>query len=240
MSVLSGQIILFKIELLADIYQESTTGIIDLQDDEPEIVKLLIDFLYTGNFDISTDEQVEKVETNKGDGSSNVTDTLQDDENSGSGSSEDLITAVKVYIIADKYDIHPLKLLSKTKYEALLPSHWNSSAFIDSLKLIFDETTENDRLLKDVVVDFAGGKSRELMERSEFVNLLKDNAEMAVEIFKASLLKAPKVMLRLPNPACAICGSSTSVEPANKKFQQATTNPGDMVWWCSSCRCRFA
>jgi hypothetical protein len=212
-----------------------------LQDDEPEIVKLLVDFLYTGNFIISTETEAETVESNEGDKSSNAEETVQDGGQQGrdqqdpaSEASKALITAVKFYIIADKYDVPPLKLLSATKYQALLPLHWNSKPFTESLQIIFDGTTENDRLLKDVAVNFAGRKSKELMERSEFVSLLKGDGEMAVEILKASLPKVSTDMAGQPNPRCAVCGRSDLVVPARKRPVEGT------FWWCSRCKCRFS
>lgn len=153
-----------------------------------------------------------------------------------SEASQALITAVKVYIIADKYDITPLKLLSKKKYETLLPLHWNSNSFTESLRLIYYETPEGDRLLKDVAINFAGGKCRELMDRGEYVSFLKEDGEMAVEILRASLQKATNPLTEPSKvvPACVTCGRSDSVATATNK---SVKHPGN--WWCHRCRCRF-
>jgi ribosomal protein S27AE len=197
-----------------------------------------VDFLYTGDFIISTGEEVGPVESSggdEGDGSSTATETKQDGEQQdlASEASKALVTAVKVYIIADKYDIPPLKLLSATKYRALLPLHWNSNSFTESLQIIFNGTTENDRLLKDVAVNFAGRKSKELMDRGEFVSLLKGDGEMAVEILKASLPKVSTDMAEQLNPLCVECGKSDSVVLARNK-----SKPG--LWWCYRCKLRFS
>jgi len=54
---------------------------------------------------------------------------------------------VEVYLIAEEKEISALKQLAKNKYEEALPHGWKSTQFCTSLRLIYDGTPENDRLL---------------------------------------------------------------------------------------------
>ena len=238
------------------IKNQESAGVLNLPNDEPEILENLVQFLYTGDFTIKTIEITHPSPPEETEASKEVetqaaveVEEVEDDtikENSEKvqietthAISEALVTVVKVYIIADKYDIPTLKKLSTTKYKDLLPSEWKGEVFCQSLKLLFDETMENDRMLKDVVIEFAGGKAQELMARDDFVSLIKENGDIGAEIFKASLnslSKTPAIsapMAQLPNPACVSCGSSAKVEPA----RNTTAN---VIWRCKTCRIRLA
>jgi hypothetical protein len=86
-----------------------------------------------------------------------------------------LITNAKVYIIADKYDVQALKNWAATKYEEVLPKSWNNSAFTESARIIYDNTPETDRILRDVIVQGASENIDGLLDRGKFVDLLKSH-----------------------------------------------------------------
>jgi len=55
-----------------------------------------------------------------------------------------LLVNAKVYIIAEKYDIQALKQWAVVKYKEVLLATWNSSSFIESAILVFENTPESD------------------------------------------------------------------------------------------------
>jgi hypothetical protein len=71
----------------------------------------------------------------------------------------------------------------------LWPNHWNSAPFVASLKLVYEETLENDRPLKDLAVKTAAKHAKELTDRGEFASLCKENAEITFDVLKASLIR---------------------------------------------------
>lgn len=87
--------------------QESITGVLDLEDDNPNIVARMITFLYLQDYDES--------ETS--------------DEAGKEGYGRLLINAI-VYIIADKYDISALKDLARKKHKEALLTDWNTPLFL--------------------------------------------------------------------------------------------------------------
>ncbi|TVY20480.1 hypothetical protein LARI1_G001840, partial [Lachnellula arida] len=201
----------------------ASAGVVNLPDDESEILANLVQFFYTGDFTIESIQlfdtppskvnknmdvalqSVEEVEVVEGGAVREVGEDYQMERTQIP--SEPLITVVKVYIMADKYDVPALKKLATTKYRDLLQTEWESESFSQSLELLFDQTMESDRMLKDVAIAFAGGKAQELMDREDFVSMIKENGDIGAEVFKACLAlskvrAASAPMAQLPNPAC--------------------------------------
>ncbi len=69
--------------------------------------------------------------------------------------SDALLLNTKVYIIGGKLDVQPLKELAKRKFEEIISDQWNGASFVTSLRLVYDETFETKRLLKDIIVKTA-------------------------------------------------------------------------------------
>jgi hypothetical protein len=104
-----------------------------------------------------------------------------------------LLLDVKLYIMGDKYDVQRLKSLAKAKYETAVATEWNiDSSFSASLKLLYEETLDSDRFLKDIAMKTASDHAKELTDRGEFVSLCKENGEIAFDILKAWLNRATK------------------------------------------------
>lgn len=103
--------------------------------------------------------------------------------------SKALLVNAKVYVIAEKYDIPQLKRLARHKYEEVLLEAWNSSEFVESLRLIYEGIPEQPKVdeLWQVAMKTAGKHAKELLDRGEFLSLCKEKGEVATDILKASL-----------------------------------------------------
>lgn len=97
--------------------------------------------------------------------------------------SASLLVNAKVYIVADKYELDTLKKLASDKFNRFLPCGiWNSSDFTESARLVYENTMETDRMLRDIIVQTASINVKALLDRGEFVELLKDHGDLATEI----------------------------------------------------------
>lgn len=96
-----------------------------------------------------------------------------------------LIVNTKIYICAEKWDIPKLKTLSAKKFKAHLAREGNSSSFSSSLGLMYEETPENDRLLKDVAIKYAADNYPMLVKLGEFGKLCRERGNIAFEILQA-------------------------------------------------------
>jgi hypothetical protein len=152
-------------------FRESITGEIKLDHDHPEAVHKMISFFYTQNY------------------------TLDDT------SSEPLLSHTRIYITADKYDVPLLKRLASENYKKVTSEKFDENLFlfIDSLKMICDETPESDKGLRDVAIKAARDNLGDLMETEAFVDLLKENPDISVDILKVASQPAPEA----PQPAAA-------------------------------------
>ncbi|KAM0139917.1 hypothetical protein ACHAP3_002978 [Botrytis cinerea] len=141
-------------------FMESVTGILDLDDDDPETVARMINFLYLQDYDDTSEPTGEGVEEGYG----------------------CLLVNTMVYIIGDKYDIQALKTLARKKYEAAIVTDWNTPSFSASLELMYEELPESDTSLTSIALETAGKHLKELNDRGEFSSLCKNNPAIAYDL----------------------------------------------------------
>jgi hypothetical protein len=253
--------------------QEAKTGIIELDEHDPDIVGHMITFLYSGNYTVpqpqsepKVDEKPDERTTSEADSESeflSIPDLPIATSKGEADTSQELLIHAEVYLIAEEKDISALKQLAKNKYEEALPHGWNSTQFCTSLRLIYDGTPENDNLLWDVAIKFAGKHAKELMDRGEFVELWKEKGEIGVEVFRAFLSSqgspagakatAPSTGIA-PSPAsvfgnvfgqfgstptAAIFSKTGHTCPECNSDGDVETSRGGRRWWCRSCRRAF-
>lgn len=93
----------------------------------------------------------------------------------------------KIYVIAEKYDIQPLKALARARYEEVFISVHRkdfTTKFIDSLIILFDGTPEGDEL-KSFAFRGAARNSADLLPNDGFGQLFMERGDIVFEIFKA-------------------------------------------------------
>lgn len=56
-----------------------------------------------------------------------------------------------------------------------------------SIKILYEETPENDRMLKDVAIKFAASSVEKFLDRGEFVTLCKERGDVSLDLLKSSL-----------------------------------------------------
>lgn len=218
--------------------QEAKTGIIELDDHDPEIVHYMLSFLYTGDYSIPQSQDAIKksaVETEKPEAVINPLINMGTTKLAAveTDSSSDLLIHAGVYLLAEEKDIAALKQLAAKKYKAALPNGWNSAEFCTSLMLIWEGTPESDTLLWDIACKFAGKKAKQLMDRGEFITLCKEDAEIGFAIFQAFVFANPDHLEpKYLNPeGCPFAGQ------AHAPFVGKGRNGS--AFYCHSCRKPF-
>ncbi|KAF8852305.1 hypothetical protein BDZ45DRAFT_749703 [Acephala macrosclerotiorum] len=208
-------------------FAEAITGEINLPDDHPQTLERLIKFLYTGTFDAmpSAYETANEISY----AAAKVPSSDLADEASrkaAKGRPGMLITCTRAFIMAEKYDIPALKNLAKTKFKEAVSTEWNTCALSVSLRLMYDELPESDRLLKDVAIEAAASHVKELIDRGEFATLCRENGDIAFDFLKACL----KLWVR-PVGICPRYGAQHAVYVSNQ---------GNKQYYCSGCNIYFA
>ncbi|KAI5862510.1 hypothetical protein GGS23DRAFT_79516 [Durotheca rogersii] len=128
--------------------KEARTGIIDLPDDDPQVVDMMVYYFY--HLDYSTPplhiikgkEVTDQMDTH-GDG---------DDVTASRPCYSDLVVHAKIYALAGKYFIGGLKALALQKFEAATQKHWAPGDFLEAAQEVYTSTLDSDRGLRDAIV----------------------------------------------------------------------------------------
>lgn len=182
--------------------------------DDPRAVAKLIEFLYTSDYSYN-DSQL----SNSTFSATTVT------------ASHELLLHTQVYVLAEKYDVPALKVLASKKFHGSLPTNGPTNAFVASLELMFTQTPENDRLLKDLALGFAGKKYRELANRTDFIALCRNNGDVASEVIKAIASTSTEPQYK----GCPTCNGSSHYVHRSAPFQLAYG-----LYSCYTCRKTFS
>ncbi|KAF9250632.1 hypothetical protein DTO006G1_5736 [Penicillium roqueforti] len=93
-----------------------------------------------------------------------------------------LLFNVKVYSIADKFEVEYLKVQAKLTFVTLAQDHWDSVEFLVAAFQAYKTTPKLDRGLRDVVVAVCQIHRRELREKKGFEKLLEEAPGLATDL----------------------------------------------------------
>ncbi|KAI6344750.1 hypothetical protein MCOR25_011068 [Pyricularia grisea] len=142
---------------------------IDLQEDDPRAVELMVYFLYHENYDVS--QNIQKKE----------------DENETLGQpivpldSSELETHIKVHVLADKYCLDKLKALSQTKFRDAAGKYYSSEDFLQAAQEVYDMKLQ--ALKAEVVGAFARNYEELLREETVRDFLVEKVPELGTDVF---------------------------------------------------------
>ncbi|KAF4946242.1 hypothetical protein FGADI_11319 [Fusarium gaditjirri] len=124
---------------VSDKLQEAFSGTYDLSSHQPDMIQLMVDYLYTGDYSID------------------MSDTDEADTTSNSGA---LSTHAMMYALGDEYDIKGLRDLSSRKYSWFLDESLELDDFLNSIPFVYTLTPESSRGLRDPALEYARNKLR--------------------------------------------------------------------------------
>ena len=91
----------------------------------------------------------------------------------------------KVWVIAEKYNIHSLKTLANKKFQAKVKHGWEDDGFDLASKEIYISTPEADHNLKDLVCNVTQESVEVLLRQPDFRALLLEVNEFTLEVLDA-------------------------------------------------------
>ena len=124
----------------------------------------MLEFLYTSEYD-ETSHITVKVDN--GDNKSNNLPTEADEY-------ERLTCHVRLYAMADKYDIQDLKSLAKSKFQSSISNRWPIPFFPALVQEILHSTPHNDRGLREIITPICAEHVTELLSRETLVSYPPD------------------------------------------------------------------
>lgn len=186
----------------------------------------MIRFLYTGELNLKrpTPSSTKKDET--GTVKPETAATLTSDD-----TSYEVLRATNLYIMGDYWQIGALKTAAATAFKTNPENGWNSVEFTTSLKYIFECTREEDGLLTDLAVEWAGRKAPELLDRGDFVEVCKENAALSFEVMKAAVECRKQSTVSAQRKRCPF-------NPLGHTYVSLSTR-SDAKYFCAKCRRPF-
>ncbi|KAI1046018.1 hypothetical protein LB505_010771 [Fusarium chuoi] len=130
-------------------FKEAFSGKYDLTSHQPDMIQLMVDYLYTGDYSIDMNEPDEPDKTNTA-------------SNSGA-----LSTHAIMYALGDEYDIKGLRDLSAQKYSWSLDESLELDEFLSSIPFVYTMTPDSSRGLRDPTLEYARNKLRDAGGQSE-------------------------------------------------------------------------
>lgn len=178
--------------------KEAKEGKIDLVEDDPTIVKLMLHYFYWGDYDASSHGTAEPDPTTSV--PSGVVRMGRRDVCGHNYYYEDcpycpetryfieedceaLVIHAKMYAIAEKYNIIGLKQLAKERFEPECEYFWNHSEFPIAANIVYDSTPENDKGLRDIVVKTIVSHM-ELLQKPEIEAVMTDYSGLLFGVLK--------------------------------------------------------
>ncbi|KAI0878089.1 hypothetical protein GGS24DRAFT_497156 [Hypoxylon argillaceum] len=146
--------------------QEATTSFLHVPFDIGS-VRRLVEFMYTGDYQLSPDPALELLSSDASDNSSKhetATDSAKSDSSNGTDElviptsvSERLTCHTRMDSIASYYDIPALSALARSKVDAILVHEWSADAFCGLIKESLDSTSDQKyhQMLAAKAVDHA-------------------------------------------------------------------------------------
>lgn len=94
-----------------------------------------------------------------------------------------LLAHTRVYALAEKYDIPALKDLARSKFEMAMACYYDSPEFADAIDEVYSSTVDNDRGLRDIVLQ-AFRSHPQLASTQDVFEVIKHTPNLAFELWK--------------------------------------------------------
>jgi hypothetical protein len=98
------------------------------------------------------------------------------------------LSSVRVYAIADKYDIPRLKELAQQRFSNWAENNWACHDFSAIAREVFETTPTSDRGLRDVVIRLVAMHADDLIRKKDSRNLIEDVGDLGLNVL-CQLLK---------------------------------------------------
>ncbi|KAI0184039.1 hypothetical protein EV127DRAFT_351381 [Xylaria flabelliformis] len=152
-------------------FKETREGIVDLPDDDPWAVKMMVHYFY--HFEYDTQSVMES--------SQNSSEATHDSFGEASQIPSSLVLHAKIYALAEKYNICGLKDFALQEFKAAAAEHWATPGFLEAAREAYISTIEADRGLRDIVVATFHRHS-ELLNQEETLSVLKESGMLAYDL----------------------------------------------------------
>ena len=97
-----------------------------------------------------------------------------------------IVLDVRMFALADKYFIAPLKKLSAEKFSKRSETEWDTASFAVAVAEVYEIVPEHEETLRNIVVRVSKEHAKDLLDDSkgyeEFNKVLREKADFAADI----------------------------------------------------------
>lgn len=224
----------------------------------------MVEFLYTDNYTTVPLEQVQPpaspsnsakrrkttLKRKRQASSSSAVIETNDVENAEAIASteEDLTIHIKVYILGDKYDIPSLKKHVVKKFRERIIRHSSTPLLFESIILLYENTQEFDRDLKEVMLERVHEKRHLMALEDNFCDMLRNCPNFATDliIYETQRQSIERVVFRCERKSCMAeglfipckeCGGLVG-EPSC--FLKVPATLADFEYYCTTNGCQMS
>jgi hypothetical protein len=189
-------------------FREATSGVITLDDDDPEAVKRMISFFYTHDYDNEitipsyTDASIL--------GAAKIGESMLP------------CCGVREYAIAEKYDIKELKALAQSRFSTWVKSNWNHSEIYSVVNEVYNSTPSNDRGLRDLVESTVKENVTSALHKDNFRDMLTaEMGELGIATLSAVLERLHRSCTCVTCSQKIKCGEDASLicQPCHQRWR---------------------
>ncbi|KAK5311066.1 hypothetical protein LTR93_011839 [Exophiala xenobiotica] len=156
---------------------ESESQNINLENDDVGSLRKMLSFMYTGTYeDEQTALSASQLETQVEDSSSIHSLGA---ENTSEDRSPVLWSGVGVYALADKYDVQPLKILARQRFQDWVRLNWQHHELPALAREVFDTTPSSDLGLREEIAKTLAEHCTALLPQEDWAHTLEENAQMS-------------------------------------------------------------
>ncbi|KAF2422110.1 hypothetical protein EJ08DRAFT_682833 [Tothia fuscella] len=184
-TVLCSQSEFFDRALKADTFKEGREGYVTVEEDDPEILRDLLHYLYSLKYKYPIRIDPVSKESTEGEETETVTKIeVKADLDHG-----DISYHVKMYAAADFYAVDSLKVSAKEAFEFVLLKQWEGDSFGQALHMLYTTTPPEDRGLRDSAAKLCADKFEILKDKEDFKKAMSNTGELGLDISTMLLKK---------------------------------------------------
>ena len=145
-----------------------------------------------------------------------------------------IIEHAKVFAIAVKYQIDGLRDLAASKFRDAASAHWDHDDFVHSIYITYNSTAEEVTQLREVVAEILHQHFDHIEEESELESALCNVPRLAYEVLKRSRAEGRDGSAELAGVSyeCDGCGKKFTGRPGGKS---RSGRPIREAMWCPRC-----
>lgn len=169
--------------------KEAITATITLDDDDQSTVRRMLTYLYTLDYDDADASQVVAVAASQN-ADSHVADTSAKPEpiNDATISHCKRMNNVRVYALAEKYNIPALKELAKTKFEKC-KAGFSYSLYREVVSAVFESTPDTDSGLRNIVILKCANTVEKSLKEEGVAPMIRDHGVLGLGLLREVVKK---------------------------------------------------